>query len=227
MFDHRSPLTLAAAPAGLALAGALWLVVGVHAPALTRLDRFQTRLGALKPAQAGIDMTADLVRAASVPLFGLTTGPGAVAEAQVRLEGLAITPSLRAALISINGKPSDWLDQGETRDGVTLLEVHPDKITLDTATGFKEVAIEQGGPEPQSASAPSPASAHAPQPPPAAPGMTAPAPPAGYAPFRPPSSEAGAAGAPQGRRFGPLSLMPPGQGQAESNVTPAAGSPRP
>ena len=147
MFDRRSPLILGAAPLGLALAAICWLLFGAHASALTRLDDLNTRLGAAKPA-GGLHVLVSgadpALPALATPLFALSTGPGAAADVAVRLDGLAITPSRRAALISIGGKPADWLEVGATRDGVTLMEVHATKVTLDTAVGFKDIDLWQG-----------------------------------------------------------------------------------
>ncbi len=148
MFDRRSPLILGAVPLGLALAAIVWLLLGAHASALTKLDDLNARLavtrsvGGLHVVVAGADPAQP---ALATPLFALSTAPGA-ADVAVRLDGLAITPGHRAALISIGGKPADWLEVGATRDGVTLMEAHPTKVTLDTAAGFKDVDLWQASP---------------------------------------------------------------------------------
>ncbi|HUO23360.1 MAG TPA: hypothetical protein VMU59_12655 [Caulobacteraceae bacterium] len=141
MFDHRSPLILAAAPAGLALGGALWLAVGIHSPTLARLDGYQARLAAVRAPGDDVNAVADLVRAASAPVLALTdSGDGAV-----RAQGVAITPTLSAALISIGGKPAEWLDVGASRDGVTLVAVQASQITVDTAGGRRDIRIGPAG----------------------------------------------------------------------------------
>jgi hypothetical protein len=82
-------------------------------------------------------------RAIVAPIFALTTGHGAVSDVSVRLDGLAISRKSQSALIAVNGQPAQWLALGATRDGVTLMEVHPTKVVLDTAIGFKAVALGQ------------------------------------------------------------------------------------
>ena len=162
MFDRRSPLILGAAPLGLVLAAIAWLLFGAHASALARLEGLNSRLVATKTASAlnVVVSGADPAQPAlATPLFALSTGPGAATEVAVRLDGLAITPRRRAALISIGGKPADWLEVGATRDGVTLMEVHATKVTLDTAAGFKDVDLWQGPVAPAGAPAASPANA--------------------------------------------------------------------
>jgi hypothetical protein len=190
------------------------------------LGELQTRLAAAKPPVLNADTTDELVRAASAPLFGLTGGPGS--DVQLRLDGLAITPGSKAALISINGKPADWLDLGATRDGVTLLDVQPLKVTLDTATGFKEVTIEQGGPEGhpaadsqtrQPAATMAAATPAAPMGQKAMPFAAAAVSPQGVAPtqnpfFRPAPPQGGMPPAQNNRRFGPLSVLTPGSTSA-------------
>lgn len=78
------------------------------------------------------------------PLFNLTKGAGAVTDSAVRLDGLSILPAGKAVLISIDGKPADWLELGATRDGVTLLDVKGSKAFLDTPVGFKEIGLASG-----------------------------------------------------------------------------------
>jgi hypothetical protein len=112
-------------------------------------------------------------------------------------------------LISINGKPADWLDLGATRDGVTVVNIKPTTVTLDTATGFRDVTIAQGGPEP-AAQPVSPASR---TPPPAL------GPNTGAAPMPSPQN---ALAHPVARPFGPLSLMAPSG--VSAGLNPAPGS---
>ena len=149
MFDHRSPLILGAGPIGLVLASIAWLLFGAHASALARLDDLTGRLTAanVTAGQNGMAVVADPVQPVlATPLFALASGTGAAADIAVRLDGIAITGARRAALVSIGGKPADWLEAGATRDGVTLMEVQATKVTLDTAAGFKDVTLWQGPP---------------------------------------------------------------------------------
>lgn len=181
MLDLRSPLIVGAGPAGLALAAVTWFLLGGGHAMTTDLDGLDAKLAAIKPRAAHVstassDLSAHL---ASTPLFALTTGPGAVAETTVQLQGLAITPVRKAALISIGGKPSDWLELGATRDGVTLMAMQSSKVTVDTATGFKDVALWDGASSATPttnahiSSAPGriPAGTHLPPPPASAPGQ--------------------------------------------------------
>jgi hypothetical protein len=138
-------LILGAAPAGLAFAATAWLVFHGGMAVTAPLDGLQGHLAASRPppmilAVAPMDAAS---RAIASPLFALTTGPGAVSDVTVRLDGLAISPRSQSALLAINGKTADWLTLGATRDGVTLMEVHASKVLLDTAIGFKEIGLGQ------------------------------------------------------------------------------------
>jgi hypothetical protein len=147
LFDRRSPLILGAGPLGLVIAVLIWLLFGAHASALARLDQLQLRLrSAPSTLIASSTSSTAQARAVATPLFGPTSGPGAPTEAVVRLDGLAITPGRKAALISINGKPADWLSLGDSRDGVTLTQVTSTKITVDTSMGSKDVALYAAAP---------------------------------------------------------------------------------
>lgn len=134
---------LIACGGGAALGALAWVAFSGGRPAARPMDLLEARLagmrtGAPRHAPAPPDRIAQILAA---PLFALTTGPGAVKEAGIRLEGLARSPGHVAALISIDGQPADWLALGATRDGVTLREVLGSKIVLDTATGFREVGF--------------------------------------------------------------------------------------
>ncbi|MDR3511013.1 MAG: hypothetical protein P4L73_05225 [Caulobacteraceae bacterium] len=176
MLDLRSPLILGAAPAGLALAALAWFVVRAGSGA--DLDNLDARLAQIKsPAVRGLVVQADPSAAlAATPLFALTTGPGAAQDVTVQLQGLAITPRRKAALVAIGGKPADWLDLGATRDGVTLMAIRANQIEVDTAIAFKTVGLWDAG----SASGGGAPSAGAPASAPAAmpPGVRLPPPPA-------------------------------------------------
>ena len=126
------------------LAALMWLALGGHSRPLARLDGLEKRLAAL-PATASERATSnsdDVVgRILAAPLFALTSGPGAVSDVTLRLDGVAITAGRKAALISIGGKPSVWLTVGASQDGVTVIDVQSAKVTLDTATGFRELPL--------------------------------------------------------------------------------------
>lgn len=144
MLDLRSPLAPISGAIGLVLASLLWLALAGHSRALSRLDGFEQRLAAMPAAGLGRAAATqdDLAgRILAAPLFALTSGPGAVGDVALRLDGVAITAGRKAALISIGGKPSVWLSVGASQDGVTLMDVQSAKATLDTATGFRELLL--------------------------------------------------------------------------------------
>jgi len=113
----------------------------------------QARLQA-ETAQArsiGLQLRGELAPTASTagvvagaPLFALTSGPGAVTEPAVQLLGLSITPRRQAALVSINAKPAQWLNLGETLDGVTLVQVSSTRVLVDTPVAIREAALWTG-----------------------------------------------------------------------------------
>ena len=152
MLALRATLIPLAAPAGLILALGLWLVFGRHPQSLDDIAGLDARLAAARPVVAGRSMALDALaaRALATPVFALTTGPGAVADIPVTLSGIALTRTRRAVLVSIGGKPADWLALGATRDGVTLMAVTGAGATVDTPTGFKTLSFSDntagGGP---------------------------------------------------------------------------------
>lgn len=155
--DLRATLILSAA-AGLALAGAgsLLLAGRSEAAAVAGLD---TRLAAIpaRPARGAGALVTPLLQAAP-PLFPSAGGPNPSTELSVALEGVARSPERVAALLAIGGKPSEWLAQGETRDGVTLAEVGARGVTIDTARGERSLALGEGSSPPSANPAPSSAS---------------------------------------------------------------------
>lgn len=136
--DLRSPVILGAAPAGLALACVGWLMLGGSARVVAPLDQMQARLDAVPAARSarGGSFGAAASAALSTPLFA--TG---AAELSVRLDGLSRTPRRAAALLSINGGPPQWLVQGGTREGVTLVQVLSTKVVIDSRSGRRAVAL--------------------------------------------------------------------------------------
>lgn len=138
------PVVLAlAVPAGL-LAGILgWLAAGGGAVA-ARLEPVETQLAAIRPGRAAGAASAPAVDVASLvgsPIFPMTTGPGAVREPAVRVDGIVRTRARRAALVSINDRPAEWLAVGEEREGVTLQDVGASKIVVDTVFGPQTVGL--------------------------------------------------------------------------------------
>ncbi len=143
MLDLRAPLVPLSAALGVVIASLVWLILAGHSRVLTDLAAMEQRLAApqLVLARASVMQDDATGRILAAPLFALTTGPGAVSDVVVRLDGVAITPTRKAALVSVNGKPAQWMTIGQARDGVTLVEVQSAKVSLDTATGFKDVGL--------------------------------------------------------------------------------------
>ena len=162
---RRIALLGGAAPLGLLTGLVAWVLAGGLSVKANALDTVESGLSALKPpaalaSQAGRGEAAALLGS---PLFALTTGPGAVREPSIRVDGVSLSRRRTAALVSIDGKPSEWLEIGESRDGVTLQEVSSSSVTFETAVGTK--ALNLG--DQSAASAPAPiAAAGGDQPPP-------------------------------------------------------------
>lgn len=132
-----------AVPLGLATGLAAWLLAGGASGATEPLEALQAKIAALRApssqgARAGYARAADLI---SAPLFALTTGPGALREPSIRLDGIAISTRRMAALVSIDGKAADWLQVGEARDGITLQALTSGQATFETGLGSKELAL--------------------------------------------------------------------------------------
>ena len=154
---------LGAAGGGVVLGVGAWLTLGSAAASQSRLQAAQDRLEAARPAAPrSVGANSLLAAASQRPLFALTTGPGAVAEVALSLDGVARTPRHTAALLSINGAPDIWLDRGKSASGVTLVEVGDTSVTVETALGQRQVQLIQGPPTGQpaqgGATAPSPPS---------------------------------------------------------------------
>ena len=171
-------MILGALPAGLAMGASTWLVIGGAGLAAANIAPYEQKFEKPIATLSSRPLPADaLNEALASPLFALTTGHGAVAEVALRLDGVARTPRRNAALLSIGGKPAEWLELGQTRDDVTLQDVQSSQVVVDTATGFKTIAL---GDTSQAAPAP---------------GTDKPQGPAGSPPGRPPSPS-GAPGGP-------------------------------
>ena len=161
--DAGRLILAAALPAGAVLGALLWMLFGAPSRALADLQADADRLAAAglgAPRQVSLDRP--VAQSAAQPLFALTTGPGAVADVTVTLEGLARSPRAASALIAINGGVSAWLDLGKTRDGVTLMEVLPSRVVLLTPLGRKEVALGETPPASGAAGPPAQSSEAAP-----------------------------------------------------------------
>lgn len=79
------------------------------------------------------------------PLFGGATETPPEPEPAVTLIGVTRTPRRSAALVSINGAAADWMQLGESRDGVTLQDVGSNGVVIATVNGPKEIALGQTG----------------------------------------------------------------------------------
>jgi hypothetical protein len=159
---RRSPLVWGAVPGGLVLGVAAWLALGGASPTSNRLSALETRLDqirvAARPHRGAVSAPAGVQANAAAlahPIFSV--GSAVVADAVLRVDGVAISPKRSAALVSINGKPPEWLERGATREGVTLQTVSSAKVVFDTATGPREIGL--GDKPPESAPAGDPARA--------------------------------------------------------------------
>ena len=133
----RSAITATGALAGFALACLAVVSRGAPGSAIGQLDALQARLAALRPDRAAaIAATAPSTSALlAKPLFGQSQ------TATVRLDGVSMLPGRKAALVSINGKPADWLALGQTRDGVTLVQVQSGLATIESDAGSKDIRL--------------------------------------------------------------------------------------
>jgi hypothetical protein len=139
----RLNLIIAAAAIGVGTGVAAWFAAGgaaAHADRIapvaeTLQDAHSLSFRDRAPAQL------DLAGLATAPLFPLSVGPGAVQDALVRLDGISIVPRRSAALISIDGKPAEWLVAGDTRDGVTVAEVQRSAVRVDTVLGVRRIEL--------------------------------------------------------------------------------------
>lgn len=167
----RAVILGAAAPLGLVVGATLWLGLA-HAPGAEGMRPLGARLASLPTPHLTSSSQRDsqIAQVISQPIFSLTAGAGAVADAAIRLEGLIRSPGHIVALIGINGAPSDWLSLGQSRDGVTLVDVGATKVTVDTAAGLKDVEL-GGAPGSNEVGASAPASMRSPPPPASAPGV--------------------------------------------------------
>jgi len=143
LFDFRSPVIAWAVPTGLVLAALAWFAFGgfIYGPDISRLEVWVHAPAPAIRALQPIDPAVDVTRIVAAPVFSLTTGPGAVTEPVIQLQGLAVTPKGRAALLSVDGKPANWYELGATRDGVTVIEVQSNHVTVDTAARLRDVGL--------------------------------------------------------------------------------------
>lgn len=146
MLDRRASLIFAAAaPVGLVLAAAAWTLAGGAGFAQTSIAEAVAAFPAAGARAPRVATTASGVGVAiNAPLFTILGGKGAAGDPAIRLEGVVRAPGRIAALLAIDAKPSTWLSLGETRDGVTLVEVLGSKVTVDTAIGMKEIRLGEG-----------------------------------------------------------------------------------
>ena len=161
----------AASGAGVLAGAVAWLLFGTGSAELRRLESDQTQLRSLhlstRPAQAIDSLIATAI---GRPLFALTTGPGAQSEPTISITGVARTPFRRAALVSVNGGPPAWLAAGQSSGPVSVVDVQPPKVVVETPFGRKEVYLGEGAAVAPPTTAPAgvrmpPAPADAPTPP--------------------------------------------------------------
>lgn len=140
---RRLKLIGIATPIGLATGLAAWLLADGLSVRASALEATHAQLARMRVPAAVLTSSSDGGAAAllSSPLFALTTGPGAVREPAIRVDGISMTRRRLAALVSIDARPAEWLTVGETREGVTLQAVSVSSITLETALGVKTLNL--------------------------------------------------------------------------------------
>jgi hypothetical protein len=129
------------------------------------LEDVQGRLARLKAPVPALARGSEASAASLLgsPLFALTTGPGAVREPSIRVDGVSVSRRRMAALVSIDAKPAEWLTVGESREGITLQGVSNSSITVETLLGSRTLNLGDqsaaSAPAPGAASAVTPAAA--------------------------------------------------------------------
>jgi hypothetical protein len=176
LLDRRTSLILAAtALAGLVVGAAAWTLAGGAVSAEKAVTEAKTLFPTVRARRATSGSAAENIRQAmNSPLFGPLGGRGGVADPTIRLQGIARAPGRVAALLAIDAKPSAWLGLGETRDGVTLVEVSGSRISVETMIGEREIRL-GGVAEPAGGASRAPLHAGQDEPPP---GFRMPPPPA-------------------------------------------------
>lgn len=142
MLDARRKSVVGAVLAGLGAGALAWLVLGSSAVE-SRIDTLEATVST-KNAVPRIDTAATskaLLSARASPLF--QRPPSAAAPSTVRLEGVAIRPGANSALIAVGGGAAKWVNQGETSDGVSLMQVRSGAAVVETASGGTTLMLGQ------------------------------------------------------------------------------------
>lgn len=143
MLQPRLLLILSSIPMGVALGVLVWIASGDGTSMSRSITDLRSDLG--KPPSALSHLrnpTGALASSlATRPIFVLSVGPGALQEATVQLIGVAITPRSKAALIAINGGVAEWMKPGDTVKDVTIGDITPNGVDLDTPLGPKHVGL--------------------------------------------------------------------------------------
>lgn len=137
MLDFRSPLIWSSALAGVVLACLGWLFLGGAERATAPLTNIQARLDAAPASRRSVAASPGSLAAALSPALLVASG----GDIPVRLDGLSKSPHRMAALVSINNGPPQWLAQGATREGVTLVQVLSTKVLVDSRAGRRTIAL--------------------------------------------------------------------------------------
>jgi hypothetical protein len=139
LFDRK---LIFAAPIGGVVVGALaWLLLGRGGASVDSLAQSSQALADLRSLSARTSPPRANPAATAPPLFGRMAGEVEAPEASVVLQGVVRTARQRAALLSIAGKPADWLQLGQTREGFTLESVDASGVTLSSASGVRQVGF--------------------------------------------------------------------------------------
>ena len=139
MFDRK--LIIAAPLAGVVVGAVAWLGLGRDGAPVDSLDQASLTLTSLRSLSARAAPVRTAQSLAAPPLFGRMAGEVDAPEAAVILQGVVRTARQRAALLSIAGRPADWLYLGQTREGLTLESVDAAGVTLSSANGVRQIGF--------------------------------------------------------------------------------------
>jgi hypothetical protein len=169
-------LILLSISVGLAAGGLGWLAAGGASAAAEKLGPTEALVARLtRPHRTpGEVAPANITELSELPLLLLTTGPGATPLPIVQVDGLVSARGRRAALVSIDDKPSEWLVVGDIQRGVTLRDVAANHAVIETAYGLQDVQLGERSIAPPSNPNPTDPSPAAPTPAVARPSSTGP-----------------------------------------------------
>lgn len=141
MLDARRQSFLVAGLAGLGAGSLGWLVLGSAAVG-NRIDALEAAFST-ESAVPRIDQSVTNKALLSIRVSPLFHRPGTSTAPPVRLEGVALRPGANSALLAIGGSAAKWLMQGETSEGVTLMQVRSGAAAVETSDGVANLVLGQ------------------------------------------------------------------------------------